>query len=99
MKKNVIVSLADTNYYPLLDELINSINSRLVSDQPIGLLLSTGIDSMLLLVILIKELKIDIKTFSFYESKDEYNINYLERISKYLNINSNIKRSKLLVNI
>ena len=25
MKKNVIVSLADTNYYPLLDELINSI--------------------------------------------------------------------------
>ena len=25
MKKNVIVSLADANYYPLLDELINSI--------------------------------------------------------------------------
>ena len=72
------------------NELINSIRSRLVSDQPIGLLLSTGIDSMLLLVILIKELKIDIKTFSFYESKDEYNMNYLERISKYLNINSNI---------
>ena len=25
MKKNVIVSLADANYYPLLNELINSI--------------------------------------------------------------------------
>ena len=25
MKKNVIVSLADANYYPLLDELIDSI--------------------------------------------------------------------------
>ena len=25
MKKNVIVSLADSNYFPLLDELINSI--------------------------------------------------------------------------
>ena len=25
MKKNVIVSLADANYFPLLDELINSI--------------------------------------------------------------------------
>ena len=25
MKKNVIVSLADANYYPLLEELINSI--------------------------------------------------------------------------
>ena len=26
MKKNVIVSLADANYFPLLEELINSIN-------------------------------------------------------------------------
>ena len=26
MKKNVIVSLADANYFPLLDELIDSIN-------------------------------------------------------------------------
>ena len=25
MKKNVIISLADSNYFPLLDELINSI--------------------------------------------------------------------------
>ena len=25
MKKNVIVSLADANYFPLLEELINSI--------------------------------------------------------------------------
>jgi hypothetical protein len=25
MKKNVIVSLADANYYPLLDELVDSI--------------------------------------------------------------------------
>ena len=26
MKKNVIVSLADSNYFPLLNELIDSIN-------------------------------------------------------------------------
>ena len=27
MKKNVIVSLADSNYYPLLNELVDSIKS------------------------------------------------------------------------
>ena len=27
MKKNVIVSLADANYFPLLNELVNSIKS------------------------------------------------------------------------
>ena len=33
MKKNVIVSLADANYFPLLDELINSIKRFKESEE------------------------------------------------------------------
>ena len=33
MKKNVIVSLADANYFPLLEELINSIKKNKQSEN------------------------------------------------------------------
>ena len=35
MKKNVIVSLADANYFPLLEELVDSIK-RFIAIDPIS---------------------------------------------------------------
>lgn len=89
-KKNKTENLYNVKIDDIHNELINSLKSRLVSDQPIGLLLSTGIDSILLLVLLTEELKVDIKTFSFYEDKETANKSYIEKISKYLDIKSNI---------
>ena len=43
MKKNVIVSLADKNYYPLLDELINSIKRFKESDDFAICILDAGL--------------------------------------------------------
>ena len=43
MKKNVIVSLADANYYPLLDELINSIKQFKQSENVAICILDAGL--------------------------------------------------------
>ena len=45
MKKNVIVSLADSNYFPLLDELINSIKRFKDSDSVAICILDAGLKS------------------------------------------------------
>ena len=43
MKKNVIVSLADSNYFPLLDELINSIKRFKESEKIAICVLDAGL--------------------------------------------------------
>ena len=43
MKKNVIVSLADANYYPLLEELISSIKSFKESEKVAICILDAGL--------------------------------------------------------
>ena len=43
MKKNVIVSLADANYFPLLDELINSIKRFKESEKIAICVLDAGL--------------------------------------------------------
>ena len=43
MKKNVIVSLADANYFPLLDELINSIKKFKESEKIALCVLDAGL--------------------------------------------------------
>ena len=43
MKKNVIVSLADSNYFPLLDELINSIKRFKESENVAICVLDAGL--------------------------------------------------------
>ena len=43
MKKNVIVSLADANYYPLLDELINSVKRFKDSENVAVCILDAGL--------------------------------------------------------
>ena len=45
MKKNVIVSLADANYFPLLEELINSIKRFKESDKVAICILDAGLTS------------------------------------------------------
>ena len=43
MKKNVIVSLADANYFPLLDELVDSIKSFKQSEDVAICILDAGL--------------------------------------------------------
>ena len=43
MKKNVIVSLADANYFPLLEELINSIKKHKESESVAICILDAGL--------------------------------------------------------
>ena len=43
MKKNVIVSLADANYFPLLNELIDSIKSFKESENTAICILDAGL--------------------------------------------------------
>ena len=43
MKKNVIVSLADANYFPLLEELINSIKRFKESENVAICILDAGL--------------------------------------------------------
>ena len=44
MKKNVIVSLADANYFPLLDELIDSIKRFKESENVAICILDAGLN-------------------------------------------------------
>ena len=44
MKKNVIVSLADANYYPLLDELVDSIKQFKESENIAICILDAGLE-------------------------------------------------------
>ena len=44
MKKNTIVSLADANYFPLLEELINSIKRFKESENVAICILDAGLD-------------------------------------------------------
>ena len=43
MKKNVIVSLADANYYPLLNELVDSIKKFKESENTAICILDAGL--------------------------------------------------------
>ena len=43
MKKNVIVSLADANYFPLLEELVNSIKRFKESEKVAICVLDAGL--------------------------------------------------------
>ena len=48
MKKNVIVSLADANYFPLLDELVDSIKRFKQSEDVAICILDAGLKHCLL---------------------------------------------------
>ena len=70
MKKNVIVSLADANYFPLLEELVNSIKRYKESDNTAICILDAGLtqkqkESLLEKVDEIKPAEWDIEVSSF----------------------------------
>ena len=98
MKKNVIVSLADANYYPLLEELINSIKRFKESENVAICILDAGLtneqkNKLLNLVDEVKSAKWDIEVPD-YKVKDKewlksqvsraFLPNYFPNYEKYL---------------
>ena len=71
------------------DILLNSIKSRLVSDVPIGLFMSSGIDSILIASLIKKELNqnIDAYTVKFDSTKVHDESKYAKEIAKFLGLN------------
>ena len=58
MKKNVIVSLADANYYPLLDELVDSIQRYKESENVAICILDAGLTNDQKIKLLNNQIKI-----------------------------------------
>ncbi len=65
----------------------NTVNRQLISDVPVGLLLSSGLDSMSILSSLKEKNKLDqIETFTaFYPNSDESENRFVEKLSKEWN--------------
>ena len=90
LKENKVIDSSNVSIDDIHDELTRSIKRRLIADQNIGLLLSTGIDSVLLLTLIKKEINFDIETFSFFKTEDKLNINYIKELNNYLGVNTKI---------
>lgn len=73
--------------------LLDSLSVRIRSDVPLGVFLSSGVDSTLVATLIAKELKQDITalTVSFLDGRDESQ--EASNISEYLNIKHNIINS------
>ena len=71
------------------DILLNSIKSRMISDVPIGLFMSSGIDSVLIASLIKKELNqsIDAYTVKFDSTKVHDEAPYAKKIAKFLGLN------------
>ncbi|MBD1109341.1 asparagine synthase (glutamine-hydrolyzing) [Pelagibacterales bacterium SAG-MED50] len=72
--------------------LLTSIESRMISDVPIGLFMSSGIDSILIASLIKKELNqnIDTYTVKFNSAKVHDESTYAKRIAKHLGLNHTI---------
>jgi asparagine synthase (glutamine-hydrolysing) len=70
--------------------LIDSFNLRLVSDVPVGIFLSGGIDSSLVTAILQKQVNYKLKTFTIgFQDKYFNEANYAKQVAKYLGTDHN----------
>tara|TARA_Y200000002_G_C22688767_1_gene667196 strand:- start:3540 stop:5324 length:1785 start_codon:yes stop_codon:yes gene_type:complete len=82
-KKNKIISKSDIK--KLKELLLESIETRLISDVSVGLFLSSGIDSTLLAALIKRELNHDLDTFTVsLEGADESDT--ASKIAKHLNL-------------
>jgi asparagine synthase (glutamine-hydrolysing) len=79
-KENIIQNVEDI--------LIDSFKLRMVSDVPVGVFLSGGVDSTLVTTLLQKNLNTQINTFTIgFENKNYDEAVYAKDIAKYLNTN------------
>lgn len=88
-KYNSAIGL-DSYLERLNDTLCDSFNLRMVSDVPVGVFLSGGVDSSLLVSLLKNDLKYNLDTFTIGFDIKEYDESYWARqIAKHLNTNHN----------
>lgn len=87
------------------DILLNSVKSRMISDVPLGLFMSSGIDSILIASLIKKELNqnIDTYTVKFKSTKVHDESTHAKKIAKILGLNhitisSNLKKNYNLSN-
>jgi asparagine synthase (glutamine-hydrolysing) len=72
------------NIYKLLDE---SVERRLVSDVPVGIFLSGGLDSSVVAHLMNKKIKDKVKAFTIGFKEENYNeFSYAEQATKYFNV-------------
>jgi len=68
----------------VLDTLTDSVNLRMISDVPVGVLLSGGVDSSAIVALINKTSRTKIKTFSIGFEESAYNeLPYARKIARY----------------
>ena len=78
-------NITEQSAFKQLKELVHdAVNSRLVSDVPLGIFLSGGIDSSLVAAVASQSTKIKTFSIGFKESKFDESV-YAEQIAKHLN--------------
>lgn len=73
--------------YNIHDKLVSGITKRLDSDQPLGFLLSGGLDSSLVCSIAAHTLKKPIETFAIGMATDAIDLKYAKEVADYLHTN------------
>ena len=84
---DMVYNLVNTNENDIMkqirDKLDKSISKRLLSDRPIGCLLSGGLDSSLITALVVKKFNKPLKTFSV-GLKDSVDLKYAKKVADYL---------------
>lgn len=77
-------NIKELNIKYIKELLINSLQNRLYSDIPLGLLLSSGNDSILIACLLKKELNYDIKTVTYsFDDKNYDEYGFVQQFCKF----------------
>ena len=94
LDENKKTNITDKDFHDFKDIFLRSLKRRLISDVPLGLLLSSGLDSTLIAAVMVKEFNLKPLTFtaSFEDGVDE--APYVKKITEYLDL-ENIKISSL----
>jgi|TARA_B100001750_G_C15511810_1_gene604207 asparagine synthase (glutamine-hydrolysing) len=89
--KDKKLTITQTEVEERLEELLNdSVNKRLVSDVPLGILLSGGVDSSLVAALAQQNSEKTIKTFTIGMSEESYNeAPYAKKIAQHLQTDHN----------